>query len=726
MRLTLRTMLAYLDNVLDPADAEVLGKKIHDSEFATTLVNRIRAVSKKVRMDAPKVDGKGMGNDANTVAEYLDSTLPQDRVGDFERICLESDRHLAEAAGCHQILTLVLGKPADVPEDLREKIYALGHPESAPAKKAAAKRVPAAANGRPAAAMPAEVPDYLRAGQRPSIWPFLATLAAAFLIGAVILRAMGPFDSSHPVARWLSGNTTVAVVPPQPDASPTPPKPPGPPENSTPDSEPTPESTDPVPTTEGDPAPDEPPVEPVVTTVTPARPAIPEIPDPAVIAPKPESAPEPEATPVPPAPMPPVVVPPAAGTSMDVGRFISDEQILATLNPDDGLWYLKEPRGVLSAGERLLVLPTYRPQMALASGVQITWAGESAAQMHEPGESGASRMFVDYGKFVIVTVGAAGAQVELNLAGIHGMATLVDADSALAVKVSRWVEPGKDPSAGPGLPVVELFTTGGLVTWRQTDQEKIDIPAGFVLQYVGADPPELRGPFFPPDWIDSRSISGIDRETSVVLHDLIAAELAKPLNLSLQERLTDRRVNVRALIARCLGNLDEFEPILKDLADAKLASYWAAEVDVLRQAILRSPETAAKLHLTMERAREKDAPILIRLIWGFSQEDLEKAGAIQLVKHLKHEEMDVRVLTFLNLIDITGAQEFYRPEKKPELNAAAIRNWESRLDKGTIAYKSPPSPLEVYKPMPKAPGLEPAAPRPLPPAAAPPLESGVE
>jgi hypothetical protein len=715
-------MLAYLDNVLDPADAEVLGKKIHDSEFATTLVNRVRTVSKKVRMDAPKVDGKGMGNDANTVAEYLDSTLPQDRVGDFERICLESDRHLAEAAGCHQILTLVLGKPAEVPEDLREKIYALGHPGSAPVKKATAP-IPAV-NGRPAAgAMPTEVPDYLRAGQRPSIWPFLATLAAAFLIGAVILRAMGPFDNTHPVARWLSGDATVAEVTPEQNVNPTPPKPPTPPpppENTSPRPEPAPESTEPDSTTNTVPTPGEVPAEPVVTTEAPARPEIPEIPDPAIIAPKPE------ATPVPPAPMPPVVVPPEAGTAMDVGRYISDEQVLATLNPDDGLWYLKEPRAVLSAGERLLVLPTYRPQMALPSGVQLTWAGESSALMEEPGQSGASRMTVDYGKFVIVTVGAAGAQIELNLAGIEGMATLADADSALAVKVTRWVEPGQDPSAGPGIPVVELFVTSGVVTWRQSGQEKIDIPANHVFQYVGADPPELRGPFFPPDWIDSRSISGIDRETSIVLHDLIAAELAKPLNLSLQERLTDRRVNVRALIARCLANLDEFEPILKDLADPKLASYWAAEVNVLRQAILRSPETATKLHLTIERARERDFPILIRLIWGFNQEDLEKGGAIQLVKHLKHEEMDVRVLTFLNLIEITGAQEFYRPEKKPDLNAAAIRNWESRLDKGTIAYKSPPSPLETYKPMPKAPSLEPVAPRPLPPAAAPPLEAGVE
>jgi hypothetical protein len=123
----------------------------------------------------------------------------------------------------------------------------------------------------------------------------------------------------------------------------------------------------------------------------------------------------------------------------------------------------------------------------------------------------------------------------------------------------------------------------------------------------------------------------------------------------------------------------------------------------------------------VQRAREKDAAVITRLIWGFSEEDLEKGGAMQLVKHLKHEDRDVRVLSFLNLIQITGAQEFYRPEKKPELNAAAIRNWESRLEKGTIAYKSPPSPLEEYKPVAKG-GIEAAAPRPAP-AAARPLEN---
>ena len=147
MRLTLRTLLAYLDDTLEPDDAASLRVKIEESTFATSLVARIRAAIQEQSLGAAPPDAVGPLENANVISEYLDSTLSGEQVAEIERHCLEHDTSLAEAAACHQILTVVLGQPARVSEGLRQRIYAL--PDSEALRQAEAASTQADSNRQP-------------------------------------------------------------------------------------------------------------------------------------------------------------------------------------------------------------------------------------------------------------------------------------------------------------------------------------------------------------------------------------------------------------------------------------------------------------------------------------------------------------------------------------------------------------------------------------------------
>ncbi|MGN6133858.1 MAG: hypothetical protein ACTHOU_05120 [Aureliella sp.] len=126
MRLTLRTLLAYRDRVLKPAEIEDMHARVQQSAMAGNLLKRIEALSQRPTLLAPPVDGKGLGADANSIAEYLDDALKGEKVPELERICLESDVQLAELAQCHQLLSSALSATIEVPPSLRQRILTLG------------------------------------------------------------------------------------------------------------------------------------------------------------------------------------------------------------------------------------------------------------------------------------------------------------------------------------------------------------------------------------------------------------------------------------------------------------------------------------------------------------------------------------------------------------------------------------------------------------------------
>jgi hypothetical protein len=190
MRLTLRTLLAYLDDTLEPSQAKLIGQKVAESDTAQELIERIKQVTRRRRLITPPVEGPGAKFDPNTVAEYLDNILNDDQINEVEEICLASDVHLAEVAACHQILTLVLGEPALVPPTTKQRMYGLVKgPEAIPFRKPPGQE--GGADAEPVVQENKETDETLRLGLPPlrlrGSWTNRVLLMGGGLIAAALL-----------------------------------------------------------------------------------------------------------------------------------------------------------------------------------------------------------------------------------------------------------------------------------------------------------------------------------------------------------------------------------------------------------------------------------------------------------------------------------------------------------------------------------------------------------
>jgi hypothetical protein len=133
MRLTLRTLLAWMDDTLEPGQVKEIGRQVKESPFAQELTERINRVTRQRRLSVPHRTGPD-ATDPNLVASYLDNDLDPDAVAEFEKRCLTSDVNLAEAASVHQILSL-LGHKVKVPDEARARMYHLVKGREATARR---------------------------------------------------------------------------------------------------------------------------------------------------------------------------------------------------------------------------------------------------------------------------------------------------------------------------------------------------------------------------------------------------------------------------------------------------------------------------------------------------------------------------------------------------------------------------------------------------------------
>lgn len=623
MRLTLRTLLAWLDGLLSAEDQQTLAEKVSASPVAPTLVRRIQDVVENAAIAAPRVDGRGLADDPNSVAEYLDNCLPAEKLEAFERICIESDMHLAEVASCHGVLAEMSRDaeamaPIDATTGRRLLAAVRDHYASLPPEAV----TPAADGPRPPARTTAGQarPRSQTSARRAPLGAWIsAALAVALLVGlaTVFVRSLMPGGQPRRVAVNAPEPAKPPQVAPRPPAAaaqlvepeqagpplqaePTPPRPAV--DATPPDAVPAPaqppavvvvpRAEPPAPVAAEAPPPATSPAEPAPADGKPAagvapqigaagpdnaaaqqaaaRPLVPQGDALAIAAPPPVAEPPrrtpPENPPAAPAAAPDAVV---SGAGLLLHRPPAGNA--GPVHGSSGWAVLPQGSG-LAAREDLIAPPASRPELDVA-GVLIRLEPESRATLTRDAD-GTPRLELVFGR-AAVRAAAADVRLGLTAAGLSGVVTEGLRDP-VGVEVLLEREPGAEAGAARVRAAV-IATTAGL-RWRQTQPDggepgaaltgiEVDglLEAGRRLAWTSQEPDAAAvQPGRDLDWIAAPArIDRIDAAAAAALQTRLAGGM--PLEATLRAVAADPRDREenRALAAATLALVGEYDALAR-------------------------------------------------------------------------------------------------------------------------------------------------------------------
>lgn len=701
MRLTLRTLLGYLDDILEPQQARELGEKISESAVAAALVARIKEVVRRRRIGAPELTGSGSDPDPNVVAEYLDNTLSAEKIEDLERLCLESDMHLAEVAACHQVLTLVLGEPVDIQPGLRERMYALGKvSESAgdgqPRTTASGPAAPSVQPVTPASAPARQsVPDYLSSGPR---WRSLVPAIAAVLVLGVWIGLI----ISDPASSWriweskgtpaggsdaAAGNGQVIAATERPAGTAV---------------------TEPGPVVDGAaavPAPaagqPEGGAAPVTVGVNPPPPQ--DAPEPSAPAPaasveptpqlagQPPAAAGPAAEPTPREPLAPAMPPDAAAAAAAraVNRVLynSTEGVLLHRTAND-VWMVLPRRALLHAGDEVAAPEPFESVLQLLDAdAELALTGARIVWREPPAETDAA-LDVDRGRLQFrrspLSAPERVVRLQLWVGGQTWRLDLLEAGTVCGLEV-RWQPSAAGPETSQTLRYDGAFSlASGRARLTAEDGAMWMLETGAAqLQIISGRPATTLQPLLaPPDWMlpPTGGAAAVARQTARQFEESFRLDL--PMSETIPARVDDRHPRVSEFAARALALTDSDGPLVRALSAPHEETRRTA-IDALGIGLRSSPERSLRIQDAIDRVFPPEvSATVLRLLYGYTADDARNPEiSNQLVDWLGDSNVAVRELAFTQIRRLTGGSVtyMYHPDRQEAQRAVSIRQWKNHL-----------------------------------------------
>ena len=721
MRLTLRTLIAYLDDELQPDQAKEIGLKLTESSYATALVERIKEVMRRRRLSAPELFGKGAGLDPNLVAEYLDSELNPAEVVDVEKICLDSDMHLAEVAACHQILTLVLGDPVEVRAETRSRMYGLGPVATSDTVRANDfAGVSSGNDGRPIPMIASSysstkdgspdrnLPDYLQpktSGKRTAMlvlvvligvgWVSLLVNDQTVTIGSrpgnrsdgdssrpeKTVAAAGEPSEENPLkkneaATNRTGNPQLAQVESVAASKPGNARIVTPKEIT--DSEPPPEAA--------------PTVEPSATT-KPLRPKPTNV---AANPPRPIAAVNPADPDAPPVKL----MPP-----LKITRVFRDG-IALRFEPEVHD-YLVLPRAVeLNAEDHLACPEPFRADFLIGDDLcSVALIGGTSVISLGPDERASLGFDVQQGAVIFEAHGLRPVEgdaaapkpqqpplpITLRFYGQPARLELASDNAVCGIEVHRR-EPTRFESElePPGF-TASLYVTQGTVRFTNSEGKTATIEGpGFLAITEGVSANERKSEIgrasqlIIPDWLEpdsKRAAAKTKRTYNTAFEKEFDAD--QRLSLSLPAVVINPRPAISELAVKCLALTDSYGPLVKALSQEVHREARLAAITGLRQWLPLDPHNRQLLKAELAKHfLPSEADAVYRLLWGFDNADAKTpATSRTLVGWLDSDQVAIRELAFFHVQRLTGLKHEYSPINPPAQRRAAVDRWYNHLEK---------------------------------------------
>lgn len=634
MRLTLRTLLAWLDDTLPPVQVREIGKQVGSSPLAQELVQRIHRVTRQRRLTVPSKNGPD-ATDPNLVASYLDNDLNAEQVAEYEKKCLTSDVNLAEAASVHQILSL-LGQRVQVPLEAKARMYTLVRGRESHPQQPAATSALTTADPRTQPIVPWVV-------QAPKARHWLEQFGPlAACLGLVGVLSWAAYESLKPDA---PGEVRVSQAVPVRAGGGT--------------------------GTARSPLPNAQPAEVAVVQPSTPIPADPEEamePDPA----EPEASPKPaDAAPPKPAPLD-VDVP--AGAAGAVARI---EGMLLRYDGDKREWVPARANDPVRAGDRLMTPPSSSGRLGVAGGA-FDVLEDSEVKLSDPAADGGANVELIRGRLAAEPSSSARP---LHLT-FQGQTLDLDIPPDLAVgfdSTGRWSYGVAEPGGPPLL--VHVGPGGDLTLKTIKSKETVKGPATLRITAAGAIETVKDAP--APEWLSAPPSSAEATALREKYLKEFAADRPVLADVVAATESSDPDVKKMAIAAlRGLGDLSLLTPVLDRRDDP--AGRQAAIAAIREE--LSSGQAAARRawdQLQLDFG-DTDRVRLGKLLLGYTPEDAAKPETMQeLVDDLspREESLAVRELAFDNLKRLTGRETPAFDADHPEQGHAA---WRKLLDDGQL------------------------------------------